>query len=684
MDTGKETMLGRWSTRILRAVILCLCCSFWQVARAQETHEVTTLDLSPFPYLQYPRVKLKGAWKFYPSVLLEPGDKIPERAYELEPGRAWNDLPLDSGQKMGSFGYGTYRITFKGLRQAPQGYVLTTAAGSAAKAILYVEGHPEETRSLAVGQVGVGRDERPSKRDLRLRFYPRTDLTYILLLQVSNHTQFLGGARWDLVLAENDAGVQIRSVDGALNILCIGVMAGLGIFSFLMWMRWRSDRSSLYLALAAFTVMVRTVGTNAFLVELFSDDAYRMLRNCEYLGMSGGGMAYILYLKSSFYPQLKSRFISLLVLVGAVLSIGCFTLPHYWLTRSLPLFQIYVAITGATWVVIVFAASRKHLEGSGLVLVGSTLILAAALSDIILVSYLGVLDHFLTPLAVASFLGLQAQAHAIRSARHFAMSQKFAKEREEAQKALRLEVESRLLLASDLAHRLNNPLNYVLTGTTLLADSAIRLHAALEAMFEGSEGNAEAYALKQEFDDIISGIGNTIALMEEGVRRSNGVVDEIRALSGVDGVALNRTSFALIIEGALERLASNLGTAQRARYQVVSPEADREFFASYQILVVAMEQILRYLILRSERSIHLTWTEQLETTGKVCKIMQRFEGAWSNDEVKWLELKDRLNHILKPCSIQIQSEVSSQRLLVYWLIPANLLSEALPTDSSAA
>ena len=633
------------------------------------------LDFSQDMAVLESSVHLNQAWEFYPSRFLEPNETLPSRSYPLNPGKRWNDLVLEDGTLMGSLGYGTYRMRFTGLPISPQGYVITTTAASAGRLILYVDGHPEETRAIEAGTVGVGDQEKPSKRSLILHFYARPDLTYTLLFQVSNYNQFLGGARWEVDLSENERGIQQRHVDGAINLLCIGVMIGLGIFSFLMWLRRPADRASLYLALASLMVSIRTIGTNPAIVQLFPDYWYAFLRKCEYLAMPGGAAVYLLYLRATFAPKLQNLWFKVLVGVGMVLSIACILLPHYWLTRSLTYFQIYVALTPLVWMPIVMRAYQRKHEGSTLVLIGTLFIASAIFFDVVLVARLALFEFFLTPIAVSVFLGLQAQAVALRSERQMRLAQRFAAEREDAQKALRIEVESRLLLASDMAHRLNNPMNYVLNGTAILFASAQTLHKTIEQLFDGSGDDSEVMLIKREFDRILDEMSQSLQMVDQGVRRSNGVVDEIRALSGVDGIAMNRSYFSELLEKALLRLEDNLGTNQKERFQLDFSNARAEFFSSHHMMIVALEQILRYVSSHSRGQIHIRIEERTPIDGRNLPIRFELTVPMSFDRRLWKDMEERLMHLLKASVTSFQSEINEEHLLIDWLFPLALATE---------
>jgi signal transduction histidine kinase len=123
-----------------------------------------------------------------------------------------------------------------------------------------------------------------------------------------------------------------------------------------------------------------------------------------------------------------------------------------------------------------------------------------------------------------------AQQQALR------LQQDLVQEREASEKIQHLEAELRFKLASSIAHRINNPLNYIQYGLAAIGRDH---HNLKDAIFDllGHEPSVDPdmLACQQRFTKILAEFEGPIHDIRLAIGQTAEFVEEIRALSGVDG-----------------------------------------------------------------------------------------------------------------------------------------------------
>ncbi len=120
------------------------------------------------------------------------------------------------------------------------------------------------------------------------------------------------------------------------------------------------------------------------------------------------------------------------------------------------------------------------------------------------------------------------------------MEQALSSEREISEKTQRLEIDLRFQLAASIAHRLNNPLNYIQINLGVLMQEIIALERSFADIIPSEhEDDPEVKAMKDVFQRHFKSLRDPARYIQEGLDRSSDSVKEMRALSGLDGNALS-------------------------------------------------------------------------------------------------------------------------------------------------
>ncbi len=177
----------------------------------------------------------------------------------------------------------------------------------------------------------------------------------------------------------------------------------------------------------------------------------------------------------------------------------------------------------------------------------------------------------------------QAQQQAIESeAKHAAL-----------QSYLKQELEARILMVSELAHRMNNPLNYISTSLHALHMELQKLSKDIRFLFkEVFEDAEEVRGIGAEFINRIESMDHYVEIIEKGVEKSSLSVSEIRNLSGVDGHNVDKVQLDQAIDTALQRLFENVGEVWRQKLVIDQSLSSEAYIYSNRFAVVIVLEIL--------------------------------------------------------------------------------------------
>ncbi len=399
---------------------------------------------------------LDGPWEFYWDRLLQANDPLPQPDEYFAKARGWTHVKLPDGRDLPAFGKATYRMRVKGLKPRPEGYQLGLyAADSAFTLIVYPEGLESQAVKASSGTPGSAGDEIPSRSAAFRVFFPVEGKDTIILIHVSNFQQAAGGLWQAPILGVHETARQRFDYDGLLNVLGLGVVVAIGIYSFMMFARRREDLPAICLAVTAFAAFLRITSTNPYLNSFLPDQAFWALKKIEFLSMPLGLAGYLAFLKTAFFPKdfLKTTLVywsfHALLVTLAVLA------PIAFVTGLVGLYQLSILLSALAMMYLIARALLQKQSGSLLVLCGCLLIVTGFIFDIVFTTELHVTSFLITPLCVAAFLILQSQLVAQRAAQAYRRAELYALELVEKEKA-------RTLFFHNTSHELRTPLNGII------------------------------------------------------------------------------------------------------------------------------------------------------------------------------------------------------------------------------
>jgi diguanylate cyclase len=236
--------------------------------------------------------------------------------------------------------------------------------------------------------------------------------------------------------------------------------------------------------------------------------------------------------------------------------------------------------------------------------------------------------------------------------------------RAEAEAELSLSLKTRVYLVSDMAHRLNNPLNYISTNQANLNREMDDLHKDMNHIIEEwhPRQQPDLYEMaSRHINQKFELMKESMSLIEDGIRRSASSVIAIRQLSGVDGYQLDRMNIQELLDLAQQRIMETAGKAAVARFEIKGELTPVEVYTNRFAVPMVIELIFRSWL--SATSLTETFTIGLtaSSSGKPSLLMTL--NYASRDQATHIveHILPFLNQILRPYESMIlcvQTEAS--------------------------
>lgn len=236
--------------------------------------------------------------------------------------------------------------------------------------------------------------------------------------------------------------------------------------------------------------------------------------------------------------------------------------------------------------------------------------------------------------------------------------------RAEAEAELSLSLKTRVYLVSDMAHRLNNPLNYISTNQANLDREMADLHKDMNHIIEEwhPRNQPDLYEMARgHINQRFELMKESMSFIEDGIRRSASSVIAIRQLSGVDGYQLDRLNILALLELAQERIMETAGKAAAARFHIKGQLTPVEVYTNRFAIPMVIELIFRNWI--SATSLTENFTVELTTSGSGKPSLLMALNYANRDQAKHIveHILPFLNQILRPYEsliLCIQNEAS--------------------------
>jgi signal transduction histidine kinase len=263
-------------------------------------------------------------------------------------------------------------------------------------------------------------------------------------------------------------------------------------------------------------------------------------------------------------------------------------------------------------------------------------------------------------------------------------------ERSAIQKKLGIVLQNRVMLVSELAHKMNNPLNYISTSSAIIRQNQTKHQKLMQSLLDdlsNEEMNLLEEQRAQRMVQIADDNQDSLATIDQAIHKAALCIAEIRNLTGVDGFHKERLSFKALLEAGRQRIQDGLGEGS-LRCLTIDSDADMEtaFFTNRFAFSLAFEWIFRFWYKHPDKSegFQLT-TEGGGDHANRMSIIFRDPGSRIGRDLN-SNLLPQLSDLLLPygCELSTQDQEGHTRVVFHFLRttilagPAALASEPCP------
>lgn len=370
----------KWLQIVIILCILSLLSGCKWTANSNLSASQGVLDLTDWNFDQNGIIRLHGEWDFYWGELLTPDDfannteRLPD--WIRLPG-SWNDHTRN-GQKIGSFGYATYRLIVQ-KPKSEKHLALNIKAMSTAYN-LWVDGELLATN----GVVGTSEDTmQPQYLTKRVFFTPQTESIEIVV-QVANFKHRRGGMWESIELGTANQIIEKSERLTGLQMLLLGSLMIMGLYQIGLFAIRKRDSAPLY-----FGIFCLLIGTRSFMVgeasfyKIFPNINWEVALKLEYISAYIGLPIFVKYVHK-LYPKICSVKITTLSLVLGVISCSIVLLTSSkFYTQYLNIYQAVIFITIFYLIYVLILAILYKEKGSILISFGVIFYALTVINDIL-------------------------------------------------------------------------------------------------------------------------------------------------------------------------------------------------------------------------------------------------------------------------------------------------------------
>ncbi len=214
-----------------------------------------------------------------------------------------------------------------------------------------------------------------------------------------------------------------------------------------------------------------------------------------------------------------------------------------------------------------------------------------------------------------------------------------------------------------MAHRLNNPLNYMATASASIKQGQQSLREEVLSLFKGTE-DPESQALAAHYQIRFDEIQSPLIDLDKGLSLASQSVREIYEISGVSGIPLA----ILDVDGTFVKLLTNIrwSCPQEKSFEAIR---SLQFYGNETILQKTFDRLAKDL--RQTSHCQLELVSQTEGVNIFLRLTVEPSVLLEDDHLR--HRSEELNYLLSPCQTWLTLTRGDRYIYVDWHLPVNLV-----------
>ncbi|WP_430408465.1 ATP-binding protein [Kordia sp.] len=329
----------------------------------QEENDVVISD-----FHENSEISLDSGWSFYWNELIEPNN-FENQPYKKVALTSWTQYELTATEKLPSFGYATYKLTFSIPKDRPHLSIYVPAIYASSK--MWINGKIVSE----IGRVGTSKSETLHRRFSQIIPLNTHETDFELVIHVANFYHNKGGIDKPLLLATSNHLQNIKSKRVIADMIFIGSLSFIGLFFLLFFLfYWNKDRAVLYFAFLCISLAYMALSDRyAPFAEIFESISWIFLTKIEYITLFLAGASASLFFYTIFSNFVHNIYLKIVKYSFVLLVVLVVFLPAPHFTKFVLPFLILMIINllYVTYVIIKAITSKRH---ESILLLTSTLL----------------------------------------------------------------------------------------------------------------------------------------------------------------------------------------------------------------------------------------------------------------------------------------------------------------------
>ncbi len=249
-----------------------------------------------------------------------------------------------------------------------------------------------------------------------------------------------------------------------------------------------------------------------------------------------------------------------------------------------------------------------------------------------------------------------------------------------AEKAEQIEIETlaRFMLVSELAHKMNNSLNYLQTAQISMQSTLDQHHDDVLNIFADQDSeDEEVQKFSLHIEDQLLGLQSHLTMMRTGLDRSTQTMKEIRVLSGVDGYHVEAVTFFKILEHRVQMINAKLGYSGASRLICEHEDMkDLRVVSNDIVLGLAFDMILHLWRLDLQADVRICIDPYLMAADTEDGIVLKFLGDHPKVSEEDKALLSQLRHLVRPYCLTLEWK-DQYRMIIFRFPKENSINQAV-------
>lgn len=356
---------------ISHIVLVLLLCSIQSVSANTPAEEPALtsyglLDLSRWDPQTQAYFSLSGQWNFFPDRLVNPEQltELEDQAIAQSVPGTWNNVVSQESWHNAGHGVGTYWLKITGANANTVANLRLKHICSNTRIFFFPAGSPNLSPLKTIGTASSNALlSIPSASASVVPLQFTNSGLHQLLIQVSNFDSQVGGLCGGATLGTTEAITEQITLEMATVSMIIAMIAMAALYSLVIYIKYRQDTASLWLAIACYSVASYFFSASGLLEIIFGDEQrwiYELRYNICVVANNFAAATILMFYCKSYEGYIKPKLLKRNLQLTTIASLVFIMLPASMATPFLIVYVTYWCLQFSTGLWVLFRAAYEQ------------------------------------------------------------------------------------------------------------------------------------------------------------------------------------------------------------------------------------------------------------------------------------------------------------------------------------